>query len=86
MGFFPARERHSEIGLTPQTPQDSMNRLSSERAAATSSGGRTAPVVSPRNCCAPLPVPWPPEHSGRAGPPGSSLAGALKSATTAMSA
>eukprot|EP00969_Alexandrium_andersonii_P242111 10693192-Alexandrium_andersonii.AAC.1 len=57
----------SETGLTSQKPQDSMNRISSERAAATSSGGRTAPVMSPRSCGAPLPAPWPPEHSGRAG-------------------
>eukprot|EP00969_Alexandrium_andersonii_P250610 11076375-Alexandrium_andersonii.AAC.1 len=35
MGFSPARERHSEIGRTSQTPQGSMNRISSERAAAT---------------------------------------------------
>eukprot|EP00969_Alexandrium_andersonii_P237491 10483573-Alexandrium_andersonii.AAC.1 len=74
MGFSPARERRSEIGLASQTPQDSTSRLSSERAAATSLGGRTAPVMSPRNCCAPLAAPRPPEHSDHAGPSGSSPA------------
>eukprot|EP00969_Alexandrium_andersonii_P014114 615456-Alexandrium_andersonii.AAC.1 len=57
MGLFPARERRSEIGRTSQTPQDSTNRISSERAAATSSGGGTAPVMSSRNCRAPLSAP-----------------------------
>eukprot|EP00969_Alexandrium_andersonii_P210471 9297398-Alexandrium_andersonii.AAC.1 len=60
-----------------------MNRISSERAAATSSGGKAAPVISPRNCCIPPPAPWPSEHSDRAGPPGSPSAGAPKSATSA---
>eukprot|EP00969_Alexandrium_andersonii_P264642 11696988-Alexandrium_andersonii.AAC.1 len=55
------RERHSEIGRTSQTPQDSMNRISSERAAATSSGGRTAPVTSSWNCCEPSPAQLPSE-------------------------
>eukprot|EP00969_Alexandrium_andersonii_P026760 1167309-Alexandrium_andersonii.AAC.1 len=42
-GLFPARERRSEVGRTSQTPQDSINRISPELAAATRSGGGTAP-------------------------------------------
>eukprot|EP00969_Alexandrium_andersonii_P368719 15473544-Alexandrium_andersonii.AAC.1 len=36
--------------------------------------------MSPRNCCAPLPAPWPPERSDQVGPPGSSPASAPKPA------
>eukprot|EP00969_Alexandrium_andersonii_P188894 8347169-Alexandrium_andersonii.AAC.1 len=42
--------------------------------------------MSPRNCCAPPPDPWPPEHLDRAGPPGSPSAGASKSAPFEISA
>eukprot|EP00969_Alexandrium_andersonii_P106701 4706946-Alexandrium_andersonii.AAC.1 len=72
MGLFPARERRSEIDRTSQTPPDSMNRISFQRATATSSGSRTAPVMSPRNCCAPLSAQRPPQPSDHAGPPNSS--------------
>eukprot|EP00969_Alexandrium_andersonii_P133099 5885914-Alexandrium_andersonii.AAC.1 len=48
MGRLPARARRSEIGRTLRACQDSTNRISSERAAATSSESRTAPVMSPR--------------------------------------
>eukprot|EP00969_Alexandrium_andersonii_P105882 4671454-Alexandrium_andersonii.AAC.1 len=86
MGRFPARERHSETGRTSQTPQDSMDRISSKRSAATSSGGKTAPVMSSRKCCEP-PLPQrPPELSGHAGPLGSSSAGSPKLTTSAISA
>eukprot|EP00969_Alexandrium_andersonii_P192368 8497079-Alexandrium_andersonii.AAC.1 len=43
MGFLPARAKHSEIGRTPHMCQDSMNRISSARAAETSSESRNAP-------------------------------------------
>eukprot|EP00969_Alexandrium_andersonii_P183040 8087627-Alexandrium_andersonii.AAC.1 len=56
MGRSPARERHSEIGRTSHACQDSMNRISSERAAATSSGSKTAPVMSSRYGCTPVPA------------------------------
>eukprot|EP00969_Alexandrium_andersonii_P111443 4921512-Alexandrium_andersonii.AAC.1 len=49
MGFLPVRALHSETGLTSQTPQDSMNLISSARAAATNSGSKTAPKMSPRS-------------------------------------
>eukprot|EP00969_Alexandrium_andersonii_P244778 10815978-Alexandrium_andersonii.AAC.1 len=66
MGFFPARERRSEIGRTSQTPQDSMKRISSERAADTSSDGKAAPVMSPRKCCGPPQAPRPSDGSDHA--------------------
>eukprot|EP00969_Alexandrium_andersonii_P049865 2187987-Alexandrium_andersonii.AAC.1 len=68
MGLLPGREKHSGIGLTSQTPQDFMNRIFSERAAATWSGGKAAPVTSSRNSCPPLSGPPPPKDSDCAGP------------------
>eukprot|EP00969_Alexandrium_andersonii_P157821 6974998-Alexandrium_andersonii.AAC.1 len=53
MGLLPARAKHSEIGRTPHACQDSMNRASSARAAATSSESSTAPVMSSRYGCPP---------------------------------
>eukprot|EP00969_Alexandrium_andersonii_P212856 9398954-Alexandrium_andersonii.AAC.1 len=43
MGLLPMRARHSATGRTSQTPRDSTKRISSERAAVTSSGDRAAP-------------------------------------------
>eukprot|EP00969_Alexandrium_andersonii_P114219 5049241-Alexandrium_andersonii.AAC.1 len=63
MGRLPARATHSEIGRTSHTRQDSMNRISSERAAATSSASRPAPVMSSRYGCPPSPALRPSEHS-----------------------
>eukprot|EP00969_Alexandrium_andersonii_P355311 15444093-Alexandrium_andersonii.AAC.1 len=84
MGLFPVRGGHSEIGLAPQTPQDSTNRIPSERAAATSSGGKAAPAMSSRYCCALLPASRPSAHADRAGLPGSSPASAPQSATSVL--
>eukprot|EP00969_Alexandrium_andersonii_P109377 4825365-Alexandrium_andersonii.AAC.1 len=69
MGFSPARAKHSEIGRTPRACQDSMNRISSSRAAAASSEPRTAPATSSRHGCPPDAAPRPPECSdaGEAG-------------------
>eukprot|EP00969_Alexandrium_andersonii_P139660 6178425-Alexandrium_andersonii.AAC.1 len=53
MGFLPAQANRSEIGRTPRTRQDSMNRTSSARAAAARSESRAAPVMSPRSSCPP---------------------------------
>eukprot|EP00969_Alexandrium_andersonii_P031137 1358889-Alexandrium_andersonii.AAC.1 len=66
MGLLPVRAMHSEIGRTPHARQDSMNRISSERADATSSGPRAAPVMSPRYACPTDPALPPPENSGTA--------------------
>eukprot|EP00969_Alexandrium_andersonii_P122361 5409519-Alexandrium_andersonii.AAC.1 len=66
MGLSPARATRSEIGRTSRTCQDSVNFISSERADATSSGSRAAPVMSPRYVCPPDPAPRPPERSGAA--------------------
>eukprot|EP00969_Alexandrium_andersonii_P210070 9280223-Alexandrium_andersonii.AAC.1 len=63
-----------------------MSRISSERAAATNSGGKTAPVISSLNCGGPPPSQRPPELSGRAGPLGSSPAGSSKLTTSVISA
>eukprot|EP00969_Alexandrium_andersonii_P121542 5373099-Alexandrium_andersonii.AAC.1 len=48
MGLLPARATRSEIGRTPHACQGSMNRISSARADATSSGPNAVPVMSPR--------------------------------------
>eukprot|EP00969_Alexandrium_andersonii_P275843 12192343-Alexandrium_andersonii.AAC.1 len=66
MGLLPARAMHSEIGRRSHTYQDSMNRIASERADATSSGSRAAPVTSPRYICPPGSALRSPEHSGTA--------------------
>eukprot|EP00969_Alexandrium_andersonii_P121047 5350421-Alexandrium_andersonii.AAC.1 len=66
MGLLPARAMHLEIGRTSHTCQDPMSRISSERADATSSGPRTAPVMSPRYVCPPGPALRPSEHSDAA--------------------
>eukprot|EP00969_Alexandrium_andersonii_P080626 3553710-Alexandrium_andersonii.AAC.1 len=66
MGFLPARAMRSEIGRTPRTRHDSMRRVPSARADATSSGPRAAPVMSSRYVCPPGPAPRPSEDSGTA--------------------
>eukprot|EP00969_Alexandrium_andersonii_P360803 15456189-Alexandrium_andersonii.AAC.1 len=66
MGLLPARAMRSEIGRTPHARQESMNRISSERADATSSGSRAVSVMSARYICPPGPAPRSPEHSGTA--------------------
>eukprot|EP00969_Alexandrium_andersonii_P246086 10874475-Alexandrium_andersonii.AAC.1 len=43
-----------------------MNRISPERADASSSGSKAAPVMSSRYVCPPGPALLPPEHSGPA--------------------
>eukprot|EP00969_Alexandrium_andersonii_P177139 7832928-Alexandrium_andersonii.AAC.1 len=63
MGFLPAQAKHSEIGRTPHTCQDPVNRTSSARAAAASSESRTAPATSPRYGCPPSSALRPPEYS-----------------------
>eukprot|EP00969_Alexandrium_andersonii_P120762 5339334-Alexandrium_andersonii.AAC.1 len=66
MGRSPARATRLEIGRTPHACQDSMDRISSERAAATSSGPRAAPAMSPWYGIPPGPTPQPSEHSDTA--------------------
>eukprot|EP00969_Alexandrium_andersonii_P010323 450268-Alexandrium_andersonii.AAC.1 len=66
MGLLPARAMRSEIGRTSHTCQDPMNRISSERADATNSGPKAAPVMSSRYACPPGSALRSPEHSGTA--------------------
>eukprot|EP00969_Alexandrium_andersonii_P154353 6822987-Alexandrium_andersonii.AAC.1 len=74
----------SEIGRTPHACQDSMNRISSERAAAASSGSRSAPAMSPRYGCPPGPALRPSEDSDTAETV--AAAAARKSAMSVVSA
>eukprot|EP00969_Alexandrium_andersonii_P344994 15249879-Alexandrium_andersonii.AAC.2 len=74
MGLFPVRARRSEIGRASQTPQGSIKRISSERAADTSSGGKAASVMSSRNCHGLLSALRPSDHSDHAEPPDPSSA------------